>query len=266
MSMFRTAAIALGGAALAASTLAIAPANAADGYTATVKGVTSGKLIKSVKPNATPAVTVNNVPANTALYIMWCEMPMNPTTEAPKFCDLTNKDSMYSIPAMADVRNVKEKIKLRPTFTASKLTNHGETKSVDCEAPAQNNLGAVCGIYVVDSITSAPTLVSAQYFRIAFKDQTKKNDAATIKLGGKTIGSGSKPKLKYEVGVKLSVSLKSKIAARLSTSPECSYDHNTGKITALASSETCTLMVSSPGNSKYAPFTRVQNFTMVIDK
>lgn len=265
MKKFHKLAAAVGGVAVVASMLVASPATAAGDYTATVKGVTSGKLISNVKPGATPTVKVDNIPAGIGLYILWCELPSDPTTQPPKYCDLTNKDASYLTTPSADVTNVAEKIKLRAQFTGTDFMTQ-KTRTVDCQIPARNNLGAVCGIYVMQAMTATPDPAYTKYFRVAFKDEAKNNDSATVKLAGKTIGTGAKPKLKYEVPVKFSVKLKSGIAARISTSPDCEYSRDAGTLKALASSETCTVLITSPGNSKYAPFVRTQNFQLVINK
>lgn len=265
MKKFHKIAAAVGVLAVAASTAIATPAIAATDYNVTVKGVSSGKLLTNIKPGATPSVKISNIPANVSLYIMWCELPNDPTTQPPKYCDMGNKDASYIVPAMADVRSISEKIKLRSSFTGTDFLTQ-KTKSVDCQIPAPNNLGAVCGIYVMEAMTASPNPAYTKYFRVAFKDETKTNDSATVKLAGKTIGSGAQPKLKYEVPTKFTVALKSKIAPRISTSPDCKYDAEARTLKALASSETCTVLITSPGNSKYASFVRTQTFTLAINK
>lgn len=264
MKRFQKAAVVVGAIAVAAATVVATPAIAAGDYNVTVKGVSSGKLIANVKPGATPSVKISNIPANVGLTILWCELPSDPTTDSPKYCDWTNKNSRYDVAAMADVRSISEKITLRTSFTGTDKAS-GKTRSVDCQIPAPNNLGAVCAIYVMDSASPANAAYT-KYFRIAFKNEQKKNDSATVKLAGKTIGSGSQPKLKYEVPVKFVVSLKSKILPRISTSPDCKYEAEAHTLKALASSETCTVLITSPGNSSYAPLVRTQTFTLAINK
>ena len=262
MKKFNKIASAVAGVAIVVSTLAVVPASAAGDYSVTVKGLKSGKTLKNLKPGATPTVTINNIPAGVGLYILNCKVDAK--SGQPTFCD-QSKGSVVDVPAMTEVRNVKEKITLKSSFSGYDFMTQ-KTEPVDCEVPAPNNFGANCALYVFQSRSAAPDPAYTAYFFTSFKDATKNNDVATVKLNGKTIGNGAQPKLKYEAINKIRVSLKSGIAPKISVSPDCSYDKDQGTLIAKASSETCTMLISSAGNSKYGPLARTQVFKLVVNK
>ncbi len=262
MRTFFTLMAGAAGMAMILGTLAAAPSLAASDYSVTVKGLKSGKTLKNLKPGATPTVTINNIPAGIGLSIRNCKVDAK--SGQPTFCN-QSKGSVVDVPAMADVRNVKEKIALKSSFSGYDFITK-KTEQVDCEIPAPNNFGANCALYVFQSQSATPDPAYTAYFFTSFKNAAKNNDVATVKLNGKTIGNGAQPKLKYEAINKIRVALKSGMAPKISVSPDCSYDKDQGTLIAKASSETCTMLISSAGNSKYGPLTRTQVFTLVVNK
>lgn len=259
-SIRRTAAIAA--TVIAVATLA-APARAEGAYNATVAGQPSPTPLVALVSSSVLTVDVVNLPAGVGLYALHCKVPADPR-QPPTVCDASNEALAY-LPADAAARaSVAIPIRVNAEFYGANPNPTGTVsprESVDCRADTGNPRSTTCALYVLgagrDSANPAYLRVWPTVFSSVKADRL--SDEAAVILDGTEVLGKALPKLVKDQPVSFSVVLASGQTASVS-SDTCSIAK--GKITALASSGTCTVLITSTGGKNFKPLVARQSFRL----
>lgn len=256
------AAVTLG---LVAAGAAIAtPASAADAYNATIAGQRSFTPLVNLVQSSTLTVDVVNLPAGVGLYALHCKVPADPRT-APTVCDQSAGAAAY-LPATDAARATATlPIKVNAEFYG---TNPNPTaggpggESVDCRADTGNPRSTTCSVYVLGAGKESANPAYLRVFPTVFVpvSATRVSDVATVTLDGTVVRRGARPQVSAAMAAPFTVTLKSGLTPSLS-SDTCSIAN--GKISALASQGTCTVLITSTGGKFYTPIVTTQVFRLV---
>lgn len=249
------ACMAVAGGVLASPALAEGP------YNATVAGFPGNTPLVALAPSSIQPVVVTNLPPNVGVYVLQCKTPADPR-QPPTLCD-SSADSVNVIPSdPAGRATVNTQIRLNAEFYGMNPNPTGPavaSESVDCRVPTGNPRTTTCTLYILgsgrDSANPAYIRVWPTMYSPVRPD--RKTDVATVTVGGKTATATTK--LVVNVATPLAVTMQSGLTPSLS-SDKCSVSG--GKITALANTGTCTLLITTTGGKNYKPFVGTQVFQL----
>jgi hypothetical protein len=256
-------AIAAIGIALVAGTIAT-PVLAADApYNATVAGQRSMTPLVALAPSSTLTVDVVNLPAGVGLYAIHCKVPADPR-QPPALCDASTGALNVLAPEGALRATATIPIRVNAEFYGANPNPTGPVtarESVDCRVATGDPRSTTCALYVLGSGKDSANPAYLRFWPTVFSPvkADRKADVATVTLAGTTVAKGAKPKLAVNKATKFSVTLASGLTPSLS-SDNCAL--SAGKITALKSSGTCTVTITSTGGRNYLPIVTTQVFRL----
>lgn len=253
----------LGSAVVLAAVAAALPAQAADGYNASVAGQRNFGLLSNLSQSSTQQVDIVNLPAGVGLYALNCLVPQDPRS-APTVCDLSEGAAAY-LPATGAARATATlPIKVNAEFygmNPNPTNGDAGGQSVDCRASTGNPRSTTCAVYVLGAGRDSANPAYLRVFPTSFlpvKAQ-RANDVATITLAGTAVGKGAKPKLVVDEATPFTVALKSGLAPSVAaTGCEITDD----RITALNDKGTCIVRITSTGGKNYKPLVATQVFRL----
>ncbi|MCF8526750.1 MAG: hypothetical protein K9G24_06520 [Candidatus Nanopelagicales bacterium] len=240
-----------------------APAQAADGYNASIAGQRNYGLLANLSQSSTQTVDIVNLPAGVGLYALNCLVPQDPRS-APTVCDLS-KDAAAYLPASGEARATASlPIKVNAEFFGSNpnpVDGDAGGQSVDCRADTGNPRSTTCAVYVLGAGRESANPAYLRVFPTSFLPVKAKraNDRATITLDGSAVTKGAKPKLALDAPESMKVTLASGLAPSISATG-CEIKDDT--ITALSSKGTCIVRITSTGGRNYKPLVTTQVFRL----
>jgi len=258
----RTTLAAAAGLGLLAAMVAT-PAQAADGFDATIAGQRNFVPLVNLVQSSTQTVDVVNLPAGVGLYALNCKVPSDPRS-APTVCDLSNGAAGY-LPAANDERaTASMPIKVNAEFYGSNpnpTDGDADGESVDCRADTGNPRATTCAVYVLGAGRESANPTYLRVFPTVYLPLTaqRKNDVATVTVDGSVVKRGAKPTLALDSAEPFTVTLASGLAASVSAD-NCQVSD--GSITALAAKGTCVVRITSTGGRHYKPLVTTQVFRL----
>ncbi len=263
MKITRAVLGAVAGLSLAAVALVAPPAQAADGYNASIAGQRNFGLLSNLSQSSTQTVDVVNLPAGVGLYALNCKVPADPRS-APTVCDLSEGAAGYLPASDAARASAAMKIKVNAEFygmNPNPTAGESTGESVNCRAETGNPRSTTCAVYVLGAGRDSANPAYLRVFPTAFlpvKAQ-RTNDVATITLDGDVVKRGAKPKLALDKPESFTVTLKSGLAPSVSAT-NCTIKDDT--ITALKNRGTCIVRITSTGGNNYKPLVKTQVFRL----
>jgi hypothetical protein len=255
--MIRKTAAVIGSLGVALGLLTMAPAYAAGGYNATVAGQQNFTPLVNLATSSVQPVAVVNLPANVGLYGMHCKVPADPR-QAPTLCDMSADAIRYLPAAGTETASTSFPLKVNGEFYGMNPnpTVQSAPASVDCRVPTGNPRSTTCAVYILGAGKESANPAYMRIFPTMFSPvrPDRKTDLAAVSLDGNLALRREQPKLTQGAAVPFSVKLKSGLTPSL-LSDNCSVTG--GKITALKSTGTCTVTITSTGGRNYKPI--VQN-------
>ena len=230
------------------------PAQAAGAYNATVAGAKNMTPLVALETSSVQPIEITNLPANVGIYALHCAVPANPRS-APTLCD-SSADSLVYIPATTvDRDSIAAKIKVNGEFYGTNpnpQTGASVNQSVDCRAVVAPGMGA-CAVYILGAGRESANPTYLRVFPTAFKPvrADRKTDSVTVTpKANSTI---------TQAGTDFSATTVSGLTPSI-TGDNCSV--RDGKITALTTTGTCTLTITTTGGRNFKPLVTTQTYKL----
>jgi hypothetical protein len=246
-----------------ASTMIAMPAHANEPFNATIKGYSANTPLVALPSSMTLPIDAVNLPAGVGLYALHCEVPSNPRS-APTNCDSATDALQYLVagPARAAV-TIPLKVSAEFYGTNPNPVDGAVNAPtlVDCRTPMDNPRATKCGIYVLGAGRDAANPAYLRFWPTSFSALTNERRAqvATVRVDGKVMGPRMTGTLVKDAATPFTVRLSSGLTPNLS-SDNCSI--GAGTITALASTGTCTVTITSSGGKNVRPFISTRTFNL----
>ena len=239
------------------------PAMASDGYDATVAGQSNFRPLVNLATSSVQSVDVVNLPANVGLYVLHCKVPADPR-QPPTLCDASDRALAYLPAVGVATPAVSIPIKVNGEFFGTDPNPTAAPTagaSVDCRADTGNPRATACAVYVLGAGRDSANPAYLRVFPTAFLPVSaqRRNDSAIVTLDGSTVRRGTTPRLSADAKVPFSVTLASGLTPSVSAD-NCSIAN--GEITALTSTGTCIVRITSTGGRTYKPLVKTQVFRL----
>lgn len=256
MRIMRVTALTAAALAMTATTLSAAQVATAADFSVTANGVASGGTIADLPASATVQMAVNNLPAGVGLYALHCLVPPPGASPVPIRCDAGSGTLVY-IMAADQAQTTSRPIVANAEFVGKNpnpQTGDTGTTDVNCRVDT-------CAIYTLGAGRDSTNRAYTKFFATEFAEVgPQAEDWAVASIRGQIIKGAWKPKVSNAKASNFVVTLRSGLSAALE-SDACEVSQK-GKIRALATSGTCTVTISSPGNDEWAPYERELTFRL----
>lgn len=238
------------GAALLAGT-----AQAATDFDATLDGKPNNSVLTQLPPSSELALQVSNLPASTGLYAIHCAVPADPRS-APTRCDSAEGTAIFIVPAPEARPVIDRSIKVTAEFIGSnpnRASGDQGTDPIDCREQA-------CGVYTLGSGREFVNPTYLRFFKTEFAAVgPRQSDEMKIRVRNKPVAENAIPRLRYGKDVRFTMRMVSGLTPTLQ-SDNCRVDLEEKTIRALTRKGTCTVTVTTTGDTAYEAFADEQTF------
>ena len=254
MSIKMTAFVAAGSLSLGAALLA-GTAQAAGEFDATVDGKSNNGVLADLPPSSELPLQVLNLPAGTGLYAIHCAVPVDPRS-APTRCDSAEGTAIFIVPAGEPRAQIDRFIVVTAEFIGSnpnRASGDQGTDPIDCREQA-------CGVYTLGSGQEFVNPTYLRFFKTEFAAVgPRQDDVMKIRVRNKPVAENAVPRLRYGADVRFTMRMISGLTPTVQ-STNCRVDLEAKTIRALVRKGTCTITITTTGDTAYNAFVGEQTF------